>query len=158
MNKNYIMILILLIIFSCGCVSAETMVQHTFGHDFTMLVPEDSNFEKVESEFYKDLPFEEIDYADDKNNIVVGYINDSMISEENMDCNYDELFKLMNPDLKECIEYQENNVKVLEPKKKSDKNFAVVGLNQNNKTVILLGNDANILKNMLSSIEFNSNN
>lgn len=155
MKNRYVLIfcLIFIILFTCGCVSAK-MQQHNFEHDFTMDVPKDSNFEKVESELYSELPFEETDYIDEKNKIVVGYICDPMISDENVDCNYDELFKLINPDLDECFEYQESNMKILEPKKKSDDNFAVVGLHQDNNTVILVGNDVDMLKEMMQSVEF----
>jgi hypothetical protein len=154
MNKKYLMIfsLIFMIIFTCGCVSA--MEQHNFGSDFTMNVPKDSNFEKAEGAVYDDLPFNEIDYVDQKNKIVVSYINDPMISDENVDCNYDSLFTLLNPKLDECIEYMEGNMKIIEPKKKSDNRVSVVGLHENNNTIILMGSNTDTLKDMAQTVEF----
>ena len=154
MNKKYLMIfsLIFMVLFTCSCVSA--MEQHNFGSDFTMNVPKDSDFEKLETDLYGDLPFEEIDYVDQKNKIVVCYVNDEMISEENVDCNYDVLFTLLNPNLDECIEYMEGNMKIIEPKKKSDNSASVVGLHQDNNTIILIGSNTDTLKDMGQTVEF----
>lgn len=146
--------LIFIILLTCGCVNAK-MQEHDFEHYFSMDVPKNSNFEKLEGKLYDNLPFEETDYVDSKNNIVIGYISDSMVSEDNVDCNYNQLFKLINPKLKECFEYQEGNIKVLEPKKKSNENFAVVGLHQDNDTIIIIGNDVDTLKEMAHSVKFN---
>ncbi len=153
MNNKYLLglCLIFILMLSCGCASA--MQQHNFGNDFSMNVPDGTNFEKIESELYDDLPFEETDYMDEGSETIIGYVNDAMISEENVDCNYDVLFRMFNPDLNECLEYHQDNLKVLEPESKDG--FAVVGLHQDNKTVILIGHDVNQLIEMMGSVEFN---
>lgn len=155
MNGKYLFgfCLILVIILSCGCASAA-MEQHNFGNDFSMEVPKNSNFEKLEGELYDQLPFEEKDYLDEKNQILVVFCSDPMISDENVDCNYDMIFKTINSDLDECYEYFDGNLKILEPKKKSENNMAVIGQHIDNNTVILVGNDVDSLKEMAKTISF----
>lgn len=155
MDKKYLLgfSLIFIFLFSCGGASAN-MVQHNFGGDFSMDVPKDSSFEKIESELYSELPFEEKDYMDEENNILVSYTSDAMLSEDNADCNYDILFKTVNPELEECIEYQDGNMKILEPEKKSDDSFSVVGMYEDNYTVILVGHDTDRLVSMMDSVNF----
>lgn len=153
MKNNYLIgvSLIFVIMLSCGFVSAE-MVQQDFGRDFSMDVPGDSDFQKVESEVYADYPFDEKDYFDSNSQIIVIFTSDNMFSEDNVDCNYFELFKIVNSDLEKCVEYQEDGIKVLDPK--SDEHSAIVGFHQDGNTVIILGNDVNLIKEMAHSIKF----
>ncbi len=136
-------------------VSAEQMKSKTFGNVFSMDVPKDSNFveEPIEDGDDSDIPMVSKFYVDENLQIGLFYFDSVMFNNDNAGLLYQSLFKSINPDLNKSYESQEDNVKIMEPVGGSE-NFAIVGYHDGNKTVIIMGNDVNTMKDMARTVEF----
>ena len=157
-NKGLsILIIFLLIGVLCmGVVCAKSMETQDF-LNFKMDTPDGSNFVEQPTEGdneFNGVPLSQVAYADDANQIVIYYINSPVFSGEGNSVFYQLFFENVNPDSNQSYEYQEGNLRVLEPVHKSGMTFSLVGLNSGNETLLLFGQDVNLLKDMANTVEF----
>lgn len=160
MNNKYlsIMTIFLLGVMLCmGAVSAKAMKTNDFD-DFEMDIPNDSNFVKQELEDDpkdSDMPLSVETYIDETNLIVLAYIDSPMFAGENNAAIYQAMFSTINPNINQSYESQDDELRIIEPIPKSDMNFPMVGLTSGNKTIMLFGQDIDLLKEMGHSVKFN---
>ena len=161
MNKRYISLLIICLFGCMLCMSVvcakDSMKNQKFGNEFKMDVPKNSNFAQQarESDENETVPFDEKLYFDEKSQIAVEYINSSVFS-NNTAIFCQVFFESGNADLNKSYEYQEGDLRVMEPVSKSSSYFSVVGKGSGNKFVMLSGQDVSLMKKMAHSIEFNN--
>ena len=159
MNNKYLSIIIicLLGIMLCmGAVSAKSMKAKNF-NDFTMDVPTDSNFVEQEIEDGSedsDVLMSAETYLDEKNLIILMYIDSPLFAGENNAAIYQGMFSSINPDVNQSYESQDGNLRVIEPVPKSDMTFPMVALTSGNETVMLFGQDVSLPKEMGHSVKF----
>ena len=158
MNNRYLSILMISLLIGMACMgivcAKESMKTHDF-KDFKMDVPKDSNFVKQPLEdLDDDMGFEEKAYLDEKNQIVINYGYFPIATDDNVYLFYQFAFESLNPDLNQSIEYQEDNLRIIEPNSNSDMYFSLVGVNSGSEMVMLFGDDVNLLKTMAHSVEF----
>lgn len=142
---------------SMSTVCANSMTSHDFDGNFKMDVPKDSNFVKQAMEDNKDADVLQLDsgtYLDEKNLILVEFVDSPLISDSNDKVLYHYVFSEANGDLNQSYEYQEDNLRVIVPVKNTDEYISVVGFNEGNKTVCLMGYDVDLLKDMAHTVEF----
>ncbi len=155
-NKLLSIILICLLVgvLSMGVVCAKSMKTQDFG-TFKIDVPKDSNFVKQELEDSDDNIFaNQEQYVDEKNLIVLNYVDTPLFSGENNAILYQAIFESINVDLNQSYEYQEGDLRIIEPVHKSNEVFSLVGLTSGNETLILMGSDTNLIKDMAHTTEF----
>ena len=155
-NKLLSLILICLLVgvLSMGFVCAKSMKTEDFG-TFKMDVPKDSNFVKQEIEDSDDNVFDNQEqYVDEKNLIILTYVDTPLFSGEHNAIIYQALFEAINVDLNQSYEYQEGDLRIIEPVHKSNEVLSLVGLTSGNETLILLGPDTNLIKDMAHTTEF----
>lgn len=137
-------------------VCATSMTSHDFGGDFNMDVPKDSNFveQPVDLNGTDAINLNERVYMDESKIILVEYVSTSLIGKENAYIFYQFMFESVNPDLNQSYEYQDDNLRVIEPVSKDNQHFAIVCMTSGNETVMLAGQDVDLLKDMAHTIEF----
>ena len=160
MDSKYISVLIICLLLSMVCmgtVCAKSMKTQDFG-DFKMDVPTDSNFaeQAMETDEDDDFSIKSELYIDNQNQIMVMNTNSSIISQDNSYMMYTYMFDTVNMDLEKSYEYQDGNLRIIEPVSDSELYFSLVGISLGNNTIMLFGNDVNQLKNMAKTAELNS--
>lgn len=155
MNKKIFLIAIIALMLSMSVVSANEFKNKQFD-GFSINVPKNSNFaeQTTEGENIGEIGIYKL-YLDENNQIAIEYLETPVISGENIDFFYQQMFCSLNPNLDNCYETQIGNMKVLYPMKKSEENFAMVGVNDGNQTVVIGGSDVSLIKEMGKSVEFN---
>lgn len=93
-------------------------------------------------------------YLDEKNLIILMYIDSPLFAGENNAAIYQGMFSSINPDVNQSYESQDGNLRVIEPVPKSDMTFPMVALTSGNETVMLFGQDVSLLKEMGHSVKF----
>ncbi|WP_298502390.1 hypothetical protein [uncultured Methanobrevibacter sp.] len=158
MNKKYISILIicsLITVLCMGLVCAKSMQTQDF-YSFKIDTPNGSNFVKEEIEIDEDniFPGSQEAYVDEQNQIMIYYIDSPIFAGENNAIIYHALFSTLNPDANQSYEYQEDNLRVIETVTESEMNLQLVGLTSGNETILLIGTDVDLLKDMAHTVEF----
>ena len=160
MNSKYLSILIICslgVILCMGAVCAKSMTSQNFG-DFRVDVPKNSDFVEqdldVDESENSDIPLSGETYVDEKNILMLVYIDSPLFAGENNAAIYQLMFSTTNPDLNQSYESQEGNLRIIEPVKKSEMNFSMVGLTSGNKTMLIFGQDVDLLKEMGHSVKF----
>ena len=87
-------------------------------------------------------------------NLIIMYFDTPIFSENTYYGLYQKIFQNANPDLTNCYESQEDNLRIMEPTVKDKTHASLVGTCSGNKFIILMGNDVNTLKSMGHSITF----
>ncbi len=154
MNKKGILLIVLCIsLFTISGVSAVNWDNQDFDGYFSMKVPNGVTFEKdinssVESGINQINAF----YMSD--NILVEYMDSPLFSEDSAIFIYQSFFESINPESMGCYESQEDNITILEPLTNDGSEFPVVGMCNGNKLIIISGDDVQIIKEMVRSVEF----
>lgn len=86
--------------------------------------------------------------------IVFMYADSPMISEGSEDYWFQLLFQSVYPDATKCYESREGNLKILEQISNDGTQFPFVGIHEGNKTVIIIGEDVDLLKEMGHTLKF----
>lgn len=160
MNNKYLSIFIIGLLACMLCMGVvcakDSMKNQKFGKEFKMDVPNDSKFaqQALEADENEEVPLNEKVYFDEKTQIMIDYANSSMFSENNTAIFYQYVFESINVDLNQSYEYQEGDIRVIEPVTKSNLYFSMVGVTSGNQIVLLFGDDVNLMKKMAHSIEF----
>lgn len=154
MNKKVLGLsaIFIVAVLAMGAVSATDLSNHDFGDYFSMKTP-DVNFEKQENSTGEEgFEMDMVSYVSE--DLVIFYSDSPLFSEDSCYSIYQMMFGLVNPDLTECYESQEGNLRILEPTTNDETHFALVGVNSGNKTVMLFGNDVDLLSEMGHTIKF----
>jgi hypothetical protein len=155
MNKKVICLFAIfsIAVLTVGGVSAANLVNHDFGDNFSMKIPKNADFHKEKnSTEINGVKMEMIAYYSDS--LAIMYIDSQVISENSSYGLYQGVFQNVNPDLTQCYESQDDNLRILEPTVKDKTHISVVGTSSGNKIIILAGNDLDTLKAMGRSIRF----
>lgn len=158
MNKKIFLILSLLIVMmSISVVCAQSMTSHNFGNDFTMDVPKDSNFveQPLNDTDVDNFDLNEKAYLDEGNMMIIEYVDTSIISQNQISLFTHFIFDSVNVDLNQAYEYQEGDIKVMEPVNNDGAHFSIVCVNSGNQSVAVVGMDVDTLKDMIHTVEFN---
>jgi len=156
MNRKFLglCIIFLVAVLTMGAVGATNLERHDFDGYFSMDVPEGAAFEKQNSSTYENgIKIDSISYMSDS--MVIFYMATPLLSEYSSYSLYQTMFESVNSDLTQCYESQEDNLRILEPTANDTVHFALVGTSSGNKTVLLMGNDVALLKEMGHTIRFN---
>ena len=154
-SLSILMIFLLIGVLCMGVVCAKSMETQDF-LNFKIDTPEGSNFVEQPTEGdneFNGVPFSQVAYADEANQIVIYYINSPIFSGEGNSVLYQLFFESVNPELNQSYEYQDGNLRVIEPVQKSEMTFSLVGLTLGNETLLLFGPDVNLLKDMANTVE-----
>lgn len=159
MNKKIILILIFIITFSL-CVSSVCAVDlypKNFGKDFSIKVPKNANFVKDEGEMNEDefMKMKMVQYSDESNRLVLLYVDSSMISDESVNWWYSNMFDYMNPNLDEYLESQDGNTVFMRSEHSSEQYVSLMGIHEGNKTLMILGQNNDVIEAMGHSVKFN---
>lgn len=155
MNKKIAILLIICFasFLVMGSVSAANLKNHNFDDYFSMDIPKDMSFQKMENSTEEaGVEFMQISYVSD--NTVILYMDTPVFSENSSDFMFQSLFESLNPDLTKCYESQDDNLKIIEPVGNDGQHLTVVGTSSGNKVIILAGLDKDLLKDMAHTIEF----
>ena len=159
MNNKYFSFLIICLVAGMLCMGGvcakESTEVHNFG-EFKMDVPKDSDFKEqsIDPENLNDMPGEMSAYVDEQSLMFVYYIYSPLFSGEGNSALYQLMFEGINVDVNQAYEYQDGNLRVIEPVHKSDMTFSEVALTSGNETVLLCGQDVSLLKEMGHSVKF----
>ena len=155
MNKKVIGLFIIFFaaVLAMGSVGAATLKTNDFDGYFSMKVPKNVNFQKQanssgDSGFNADM----VTYASE--DLVIMYMDSSMISENMSTFFYQSMFESMYPDLDDCYETQDGNLTILKPKTIDDTHMPIVGSCSGTKLVMIFGKDLDLIKEMGKSIKF----
>ncbi len=151
-------LIILFIVFfvsvlAMGSVSASDLSNRDFGGYFSMDVPKDIKFQE-EINVTNESGIKNVFLAELNDKISVFYMDSQMFGEDSSAWYYQTMFEGMNPDLTRCYESREGNLTILEPEVHNNKNFPLVGTNQGNKIIVVVGEDLDLIKEIGHSIKF----
>ncbi|WP_297828488.1 hypothetical protein [uncultured Methanobrevibacter sp.] len=155
MEKKWIKLCIVLVIllFAIGSVSAADLFPRNFDDYFSMKVPKNVNFqEDVDETYFNGTTMVFATYTSD--NIGIIYMDSFMFSENSSSSFYQSTFEGFNPDSTKCYESQEGDLKILEPIPKNDLSLSLVGKSSGNKILIVAGDNLSIIKQMAQSAKF----
>ena len=158
MDKKFILICVIVLVLSVGAVSAVNLENKNFDDAFSIKVPKNSNFalqamnDSSGFNFSSNVSLKM--HVDEKNQIVIIYSDIPMISNNSVDWWYQNMFQSLNPNLDSCYETQIGDMKYLKPVKESSTNFALVGINKGNNTVMVAGTDYDLVKSMGETVKF----
>lgn len=155
MNKKLAILLIICFasFLAIGSVSAANLKHHNFDNYFSMDVPKDMSFQKQDDSTNENgIKLTTISYVTDET--VVMYMDTPVLSENSSDFFFQSMFESMNPDLTECYESQEDNLRIIEPVGNDGQHLAIVGTSSGNEMVMLAGLDTDLLRDMGRTIEF----
>lgn len=141
-------------ILAMGSVNAVDLTHHNFDNHFSMKIPSGTTFELQEGsnqDVVDGMVF--LTYVSE-DNLLVMYADTPMISEASADYWFQSIFQSMDPDATKCYESQEDNLKILEPISNDGTQLPLVGINEGNKTVMLIGEDVDLLKEMGHTLKF----
>lgn len=160
MKSKYISFLIIVLLLGMVCMAAvcakDSMKTGQFG-DVSMDVPKDSNFAKqAVNNSANDMGIEFDMYADEKLPIIVALTDFRLLSNENSVIFYQTMFEFIDPESHSAYEYQDGNLRIMESTSDAKSHYALVGFNLDNYTIILIGEDVNLLKRMAKTAELNS--
>lgn len=153
MNKKYFAIIFIVLLLTVGSVSAANLERHNFDNYFTMEIPEGTSVEEQDDSFNEDginhimLSFIAQDW-------LVFYFNTPMLSGDSVTWVYQSLFSSANDDLDTCIEYQDGNFRILQPKNEDGNHVILIGTHSEDETIILMGTDFKLSKEMANTIEY----
>lgn len=154
MDKKWIMLFIIFLvsILAIGSVSAVNFSNRDFDGYFSMNVPKDVKLQKNVT--INESGINEVSASYGNENLAIFYMDSFMFSESSSKYFYQTFFESINMGLTECYETQDGNLTILEPKTHNNLELSLVGTCSGNKTIILLGDDVNLLKQMGNSIKF----
>lgn len=155
MNKRVICLFAIfsIVVLTVGGVSAVDLDNRNFDNYFSMKVPKNVDFQKESNSTNEDgFKMDMLIYSSE--NLGIFYFDSPLTSENSSYTFYQQMFQGANPDLTQCYESQEDNLRILEPTVKDKTHASMVGTSSGNKFIILFGNDVNLLKEMGHSIRF----
>ena len=156
MNKRVISVFVVffVVILAISSVNAVDLTHYNFDNHFSMKIPKGTTFELQEDsnqDIVDGMVF--LSYVSE-DNLVVMYADGPIISEGSADYWFQSMFQSMNPDATKCYESREGNLKILEPISNDGTQFPFVGINEGNKTVMIIGEDVDLLKEMGHTLKF----
>lgn len=155
MNKK---IICLFIVFLVACltisnVSATNLVEKNMDGYFSIKVPKGADFEVENGSVTENgIEMTSIGYISD--NLGIVYMDVPLLNENVTPIFLQSLFEEVYPDSTEYYESQEGNLTILEPITMDSEHLPMVGVSSGNKTIILMGDDLNLLKEMAYSVKF----
>ena len=152
MDRKWILLALVFILM--GSVSAVDLESRDFDGYFSMDVPKGMNFTNNSIDVSENGTDDVIvDYEGDR--LEITYLNAQFLFENHSSDYFDVIFELLYPGYDLYPRFSDENMTVFEAVDKDWDTYPVAGVASENRMILIIGEDLNLVRQMGSSVKFN---